>query len=326
MYRVLVTTILLSIAFIQSWGQEDRYSDIRETIGHTIQLYDMDKLYSAHPPFIFKKNDKGKLVKDKDFTVCTQLQNVDLKVVGIETIKKDTYWVLDNRGELYYFLIDNIEYCNNIKSVSYWEQEFDNYSKKYSYYISSEASKDKLESYQQILWVDFVMPQDISKTPSFRFETSQTPKTTVLPSDIKNENGFLIQEEYLCVKERIDAEVERLDSIADLKHIIQVRVARNPIVYDHFKQNKVFDDAPHFNHLRLDSSYATPSKYTSYSIEKEWDYYFTIFNYNAEKNTFLGYCKGQILELPKSTFAKSITLKEEEYLIIDSSEILAIIE
>lgn len=315
MYRVLVTIILLSFAFIQSWGQNDRYSDIHETIGQTIQLYEIDKLHSTHSPFIYKKNDKGKLVKEKEFTTYTQLQNVDLKVVGIETIKKTSYWILDSKGEMYYFLIGNMDYCKNIKSVSYWEQEFDNYSKKYSHYISSEASKDMLESYQQIRWIDFVMPQDIDKTPSFRFEASETPVSSVVPSDIKNENGYLTQEEYLCIKKRIEVEVERLDSIADSNHIIQVRIARNPIVYEYFEQNKVFDDAPHFNHLRLDNSYATPSKYTTYSIEKEWDYYFTVFNYNAETKTFIGYCKGQILELPKSTFAKSINLKEEQYLI-----------
>ena len=132
-----------------------------------------------------------------------------------------------------------------------------------------------LESYQQIRWIDFVMPQDIDKTPSFRFEASETPVSSVVPSDIKNENGYLTQEEYLCIKKRIEVEVERLDSIADSK--ITVTLYRL-IVYEYFEQNKVFDDAPHFNHLRLDNSYATPSKYTTYSIEKEWDYYFTVFN------------------------------------------------
>lgn len=322
MYKIILASILVFIASIQSWGQNDRYSDIRESIGQTIQMYDMDKLYDEYQSFIYTKNAKGKLVKEKDPQAYIQVHNKHLKVVGIENIKKNTYWVLEDNGKILYFIIDDIDYCKNIKSVSYWEQEYNNYSTKYSYYIPSGMSVDELESYQLIHWIGLEMPHSFIESPSIKFETSQMPVTLVSPSIVKNENGFLTQEEYLCIRERITfekerqrLEMERLDSIADHNHIIQVRLARKPVVYEYFERNGVFKDAPKFKHLNLEASYGTPSQYTTYSIEREWDYYFTIYNYNPANDTYLGFCKGQEIELPKVTFAKNIHLKEEQYLI-----------
>lgn len=320
--RIIISLVAVTIS-IQTWGQSDRYTNIHETIGHTVQLYNIEKLYDMHQPFIYRMNDKGKLVKDKELQTYTQLHNNYLKVVGIEMIKKKSYWILDYQGSILYLLLEDIDYCENIKSVSFWEKKYQSYSQKYSHYISSKASKDKLISYQPIIWGGFEMPQNLKETPTFEFRAGDSPTMKISPSKINFENGFLTGGEYSQIKkdieERIRLEIleqERKDSIADLNHIIQLRIARKPITYEYFEQNGIFEDAPKFKHLYLDIiGYSEPSKYTTYSIEKAWDYYLTIFDFNPIKNTLCGYCKGVEVELPRAALAESLSPEDEQYLI-----------
>ena len=64
MYKILITSFAVLLSSLYSWGQDGKYANIGETIGQTIQMYDMDILYNETEPFIYKMNEKGKLKFD----------------------------------------------------------------------------------------------------------------------------------------------------------------------------------------------------------------------------------------------------------------------
>ena len=99
MYKILITSFAVLLSSLYSWGQDGKYANIGETIGQTIQMYDMDILYNETEPFIYKMNEKGKLVKSVEPMVYSHLHDKYFNVIGIEIVKKKSYWILDCKGD-----------------------------------------------------------------------------------------------------------------------------------------------------------------------------------------------------------------------------------
>lgn len=215
----------------------DRFSYIEQTVGKKIVLYDASILYTTYGAYLYTEQ-KGKIKPVRDALQYTVVLSNDkvLDVVEITTIKRKNYLKITGDDGTFFLLLDpQINYCEHIRSYSFWEDILSWFRRDYQYIRESKLNPaihpDK--QYKAIKWMEFVMPDRMTSDVIFMFTEEsidptnlQNPEThsRALPADeiFNSSSKFFNQNTYdLDIRVHLQfVERERLDSIADTRPIV----------------------------------------------------------------------------------------------------------
>lgn len=274
MRKVITLAIALLSVFSGSAAIGDRFYDIKETIGNQIVIFDADAIQSAVGSFLYCYDQKGRMKPIKDASqYSTILSNTKVfKVAGITTEKKKDYLEICYGDETYFLLLSpKIDYCDHIRSYSYWEKTFKRYQSDFQYKTDGDydSSMHPNKQYKAIEWLEFLMPDNMASDVIFRFteeildpsySLSERIISRSLPSDVIEHSAsrYITNGRYnLLVKTYLaDAEQARQDSIADTRPII-ARILNTATSRNEFKNNRLALDFNDNYQISLYSSYST---------------------------------------------------------------------
>lgn len=225
----LVLFLLLFLPYLNAQNT-DRFESVDKMIGKTIRLYGAEELYDSYGPFAYNlvNNKPNKL---KDITVYTSELNRVFRVLSIEQLKRKSYLRLQDEGAEYYLILDdNINYLNNIRSLSYWEDLYAYYQNKYGYVDTNDAKfawLPKTEAreaghYMPIKWNGFDIPKNVKDDVQFHYLVAYkeyTINSNALKSNIEK---FISKDDYsniLLLFNESKRRQEHADSITDLTPI-----------------------------------------------------------------------------------------------------------
>ena len=240
MKRVLVLLISAFISLV-SYAQitNDRFNSYDSMVGERIIIFDAYSTFLSHGPYAYE-NKEGKFKVMKDNAIYQSIDSVPVSVLGLVPDKRKHYLSIRAEGATLFLLIDKKhDYLKNTRSISYWEDEFEKFTEKYSHIlyqsplISFNGEKNDLilGKYLPISWFSIQCPKQIQD--AFKIENKIQDKTHywTLEDITQNISSFLSQEEFekewAIEQARLLAEKkerERLDSIADVNTICEAKI------------------------------------------------------------------------------------------------------
>ncbi len=205
-------------------------------VGERAIFFDAYSLYQSNGPYAYENRD-GKFKVLKDDSVYRSIDSVPISIISLVQDKRKQYLSIRAEGTTLYLLIDKKhDYLKNCRSVSYWEDEFEKHTDKYSHInyqsplISFNGDKNDLVfgKYLPVSWFSIQCPKQIQD--SFKIESKVQDNTHywTIEEITNNMSSFLSQEEFdkeleieqaRLLAEKI--EKERRDSIADVTTICE---------------------------------------------------------------------------------------------------------
>lgn len=210
MIRRLFLTILLCLVTLNLSAQSrvDRFGDYNAMVGKVVRLYNAVPM-AQHQGYFAYRFEVGEPVLIKDISIYQELGENSIHVQEVVTYENDSFLKVSLNGSRIYLILNKeYDYLANVRSISYWNDEYNRLKDNFAYIkiTSNLVFKDyakhysiaQLSEYLLIEWCPLNLPKDNKENVLFRFKIARTGIEYALSSDAINsfEKDFISTSQF----------------------------------------------------------------------------------------------------------------------------------